>query len=278
VAIGDLHADIDAARKAFQLAGATDAAGAWIGGDLTVVQMGDVIGRGSDDLAVVDFVLDVRAKAKAAGGVVHVLIGNHEVFAARPDHRWVNPDAFAAFDALPGLNLRHPRLARVPSNERARSAAFMPGGPYALQLVAFPAVLRVGDTIFAHGGVTPQWARYGIAAINNDVRAWLLGRTDEPLATQGLDDGSADDGVMWSRHFVAAPEEEGCAMLKESLSILGARRMVVAHTVRPTIVPRCQEQVWPIDVGISRYYGGALQVLEIIDDRQIRVISASAPR
>ncbi len=274
VAIGDLHADIDAARLAFQLAGATDRTGAWIGGDLTVVQMGDVIGRGSDDLAVLNFVLDVRAKAKAAGGVVHVLIGNHEVFAARPDHRWVNPDAFEAFDSVPGLNLRHPRLSRVPANERARSAAFMPGGPYALHISAFPAVLRVGDTIFAHGGVTPKWARYGIAAINDDVRAWLLGRTDEPPATQGLDDGSADDGVMWSRHFAAFPEEEACAMLKESLTILGARRMVVAHTVRPKIVPRCQEQVWPIDVGISRYYGGALQVLEIIDDREIKVISA----
>ena len=115
------------------------------------------------------------------------------------------------------------------------------------------AVLRLGDTIFAHGGVTPQWARYGIAAINDDVRAWLSGRTDEPLATQGLDDGSADDGVMWSRHFAAFPEEVACAMLKESLSILGARRMVVAHTVRPTIVPRCQEQVWTIDVGMSQF-------------------------
>ena len=102
VAIGDLHADIDAARLAFQLAGATDRTGAWIGGDLTVVQMGDVIGRGSDDLAVLNFVLDVRAKAKAAGGVVHVLIGNHEVFAARPDHRWVNPDAFEAFASRAG--------------------------------------------------------------------------------------------------------------------------------------------------------------------------------
>jgi len=276
VAIGDLHADIDAARKAFQLAGATDAAGAWIGGDLTVVQMGDVIGRGSDDLAVLNFVLDVRAKAKAAGGVVHVLLGNHEVFAARPDHRWVNPDAFAAFDGVPGLNLRHPRLARVPVMERARSAAFMPGGPYATRLSDFPAVLRVGDTIFAHGGVTPMWARYGMDRINDDVRAWLSGRTDEPLATQGLDDGSADDGVMWSRHFAAGQDEQACAMLKESLSILGARRMVVAHTVRPLIAPRCQEQVWPIDVGISRYYGGVLQVLEIIDDRQIRVIASAA--
>jgi hypothetical protein len=208
--------------------------------------------------------------------VVHALVGNHEVFAARPDHRWVHPDAFAAFDAVSGLNLRHPRLAGLPAAERARAAALMPGGPYAKQLAAFPAVLRVGDTIFVHGGVTPLWARYGIDRINTDVRQWLSGRTDEPPATQGLDDGSADDGVMWSRHFAAGPDEQGCAMLKESLSILGARRMVVAHTVRPSIIARCQEQVWPIDVGISRYYGGALQVLEILDDRHIKVISNGA--
>jgi hypothetical protein len=272
VAIGDLHADIDAARRAFRMAGATDERDAWIGGNLVVVQMGDLIGRGSDDRAVLDFILSMQPKAKAAGGTLHVLIGNHEVFAARPDHRWVNPDAFAAFLNIPGLNLRDPRLAEVPATERARAAALMPGGVYAKQLSAFPAVLRVGDTVFAHGGVLPVWARYGIDRINSEVREWLAGRTGEPRPTQGLDDGSTDDGVMWSRHFSAGAGNEGCELLEESLSILGARRMVVAHTVRPRITPRCQEQVWPIDVGISRYYGGELQVLEIVDDRQVRVI------
>jgi len=274
VAIGDLHADIDAARRAFRLAGSTDERDAWIGGNLIVVQMGDLIGRGSDDREVLDFVLGLQGKAKAAGGALHVLVGNHEVFAARPDHRWVNPDAFAGFQKIPGLNLRDPRLAELPAGERARAAALMPGGLYAKQVAAFPAVLRVGNTIFAHGGVLPMWARYGIDRINGEVREWLAGRTAEPPSTLGLDDGSADDGVMWSRHFSAGSGNQGCALLEESLSILGAQRMVVAHTVHPRITPRCQEQVWAIDVGISRYYGGELQVLEIVDDRQLRVVGA----
>ena len=272
VAIGDLHGDIEAARRAFRLAGATDERDVWIGGNLVVVQMGDLIGRGKDDREVLDFVIDLQARAKAGGGTIHVLIGNHEVFAARPDHRWVDPGAFAAFRGIPDLNLRHPRLAEVPEAERARAAALMPGGVYARQLSSSPAVLRLGDTIFAHGGVLPMWARYGIDRINTDVREWLAGRTDEPLATRGLDDGSADDGVMWSRHFAAAPEEMACALAKESLSILRATRMVVAHTVRRSIGSRCDAQIWAVDVGISRYYGGELQVLEILDDQRVRVI------
>ena len=273
VAIGDLHADLDAARRAFRLAGATDGRGAWIGGSLIVVQMGDLIGRGPDDRAVLEFVLGLQDKAKAAGGTLHVLLGNHEVFAARPDHRWVDPAAFAAFASIPGLNLKHPRAMPLPVIERARFAALMPGGHYAKRLAALPAVLKIGDTVFAHGGVLPQWARYGIDRINGEVSAWLAGKTDEPPPTLGLDDGSADDGVMWSRHF-AVDSSAGCAVLDESLELLGARRMVVAHTVQPKITPRCGEKAWAIDVGISKYYGGDLQVLEIIGDRT-RIIGSS---
>jgi len=121
-----------------------------------------------------------------------------------------------------------------------------------------------------------MWARYGVDRINTEVREWLSGRTPEPAPTQGLDDGSADDGVMWSRHFAVDNFELACAVLKESLSILGARRMVVAHTRQPVITSRCQDQVWAIDVGMSRYYGGDVQVLEIIDDKQVRAIPPRA--
>lgn len=271
VVIGDLHADLENSRRAFRLAGAIDERDAWIGGSLTVVQMGDLVGRGKEDRAVLEFVLALQDKARTAGGTLHVLLGNHEVFAARPDHRWVAPEAFEAFRSLPTLNLKQPRVTALPDAERARFAAMMPAGYYAKRLAALPAVLRIGDTVFAHGGVLPYWARYGLDRINAEVAGWLSGKMAEPRSTLGLDDGSEDDGVMWSRHF-AVDWRDGCAWLDESLSILKARRMIVAHTVQPKITSRCQDRAWAVDVGISRYYGGDLEVLEIIDDHEIKVL------
>jgi len=278
VAIGDLHADLENARRAFRLAGAIDERDAWIGGPLVVVQMGDLIGRGFEDRAVLDFVIALREKARAGGGTLHVLLGNHEVFAARPDHRWVDSRAFAGFAGIAGLKFEDPRVAALPPIERARFAALMPGGVYARQIASFPPVLQLGDTVFAHGGVLPLWARHGVERLNRNVRAWLTGAADEPAATLGLDDGSADDGVMWSRHFAAAPEPLACALADESLSLLRARRMVVAHTVLPRITSRCDGRIWAIDVGISRYYGGDLQVLEIVDGKDVRILGTGGSR
>ena len=48
--------------------------------------------------------------------------------------------------------------------------------------------------------------------------------------------------------------------------------MVVAHTVQKVITSRCDGRIWAVDVGISRYYGGDLQVLEILDGKDFRVI------
>ena len=273
VAIGDLHADLDNARRAFRLAGAIDEKDAWIGGALTIVQMGDLIGRGTQDREVLEFVLDLQTKAGAGGGTLHVLLGNHEVFAARPDHRWVAPEAFAAFDGIPKLNLRDPRVQALPAPERSRFAALMPGSSYATRISTFPAVLKLGDIVFAHGGVLPLWADYGIDRLNADVRAWLSGKSaSEPRAATGLDDGSDDDGPMWSRHFAAAPESLACLLATDTLTRLKARRMVVAHTVLKTITSRCDGRVWAIDVGISRYYGGELQILEIAEDGTFKTL------
>jgi hypothetical protein len=269
VAIGDLHADIGVTRRAFRLAGATNEQDEWIGRSLTVVQLGDMIGRSDDERQVLDFIFEIRRKAEAGGGRVHALIGNHEVFGGRVDNQAVGPNPFPGFEGIPGLNLNDPRLRTLPPRERARGAALMAGGPYARRLAEFPAVLRIGGTVFAHGGVVPRWARYGIDKINEEIRQWLMGRTPEPESATGVDDG---DRVMWTRRFSSNVDESDCAELKESLAVLGAKRMVVAHTVHPRITPRCDGRVWAVDVGMSRAYGGNVEVLEIVNDEALSVL------
>jgi hypothetical protein len=272
VAIGDIHADIDAAHQAFRLAGAVDEDDNWIGGDLVVVQLGDLIGRSYQDLEVLNYVLGLKEKAKAGGGQVHALIGNHEVFAAKLYYRWVPEEAFTSFQLVPHLVVDDPRLAELPEHQRARAAALMPGGFLAKQLAEFPVILRLGDTIFVHGGVMPFWARYGIDRINSDISRWLAGEIDEPVAAKGLDPGTDYDSVVMSRHFSKNVDERSCRMLQKSLERLKARRMIVAHSVHDSITSYCDEQVWAVDVGMSRYYGGVTEVLEILDDDVVTVI------
>jgi hypothetical protein len=48
--------------------------------------------------------------------------------------------------------------------------------------------------------------------------------------------------------------------------------MIVAHTVHPRITPRCDNKVWAIDVGMSRAYGGNIEVLEIVNDETLKVL------
>ena len=269
VAIGDIHGDMGALRQAFQLAGATNASGEWIGGPLTIVQMGDLIGRSDDERQVLDFIFDIQRKAARAGGTVHALIGNHEVFGGRLDNQAVGPNPFPAWESVQGLRRDDPRLLHLLPHERARGAALLPGGPYARQIAAFPVVLKIRDTVFVHGGVVPRWASYGVERINQEVRQWLLGKGPEPDSALGVDDG---DRVMWTRQFSSNVDAGDCAVLAESLRLLRARRMIVAHTVHAEITARCDGRVWAVDVGMSRAYGGRVQVLEIVDDKLLRVL------
>ncbi len=130
-------------------------------------------------------------------------------------------------------------------------------------------VLKLDRTVFVHGGIVPRWARYGVDRINREVRDWLLGLAGEPDSAKGVDDG---DRVMWTRQFSASVTPADCALLEESLGILGADRMIVAHTVHEDITSRCGGRVWAVDVGMSRAYGGSVEVLEIVDDARLRVL------
>jgi hypothetical protein len=174
VAIGDLHGDLDAARRALRLAGAIDAADAWIGGKLVVVQTGDEIDRGDDDRKILDLFDALKAQAARAGGEVLALVGNHEIMNSQLDFRYVTPGGFSAFaEVNPRDESDARRAADLETAQRGRAAAFLPGGKYAQILAQRPATVRVGDTVFVHGGIEPKYARLGLDAINDGARAWL---------------------------------------------------------------------------------------------------------
>ena len=75
-AIGDLHGDAVHAMEALRLCEAVDAAGRWVGGALTVVQVGDVLDRGNASLPLVHRLWKLQEEASAAGGGMRRSIPN----------------------------------------------------------------------------------------------------------------------------------------------------------------------------------------------------------
>ncbi len=257
VAVGDLHGDWAAARAALHLAGASGDDGHWNGGGLVVVQLGDLIDRGDDDRRVLDWFEQLATEADRAGGHLHQLNGNHELMNVAGDLRYVSEPSLAAFADVPFAGPEPPLLEQLPRFARGRLAAFFPGGRYARRLATHPCVIVVGDTVFAHAGVRMRDPST-LARLNTDVSRWMRGESAMPPEAQ------EQEGPLWTRRFGEA-SPEACAELDQVLGALGARRMVVGHTVQKAgIAPACDGRLFRIDVGLSRHRpGSSVQVLEI---------------
>lgn len=262
VAIGDVHGDLDATRRALRLAGAIDEQDRWIGGDLVVVQTGDQLDRGDDERAILRLFHRLAGEAAAAGGAFHALNGNHELMNSLLDLRYITDGGFADFsDVGAATHAEDAALAEYEAEQRGRVVAFRPGGEYALLLAQRNTIVMVGDNVFVHGGVLPHHAEYGIERINAEIRAWLRGDGEEPQWVRG------SDTPIWTRLYSREVGDEACATVAETLEILGARRMVVGHTVhRQGVTSYCDGRIWAIDVGLAAYYGGPMEVLEIRGD------------
>lgn len=268
MAVGDLHGDIAATRAALRLAGAIDDSGRWIGGDLSVVQTGDVLDRGDDEREILDLLEQLTAAAQSDGGQFIALNGNHEVMNVQGDFRYVTPGGISAFA---GVRPRSPHARAAPPPFEERAAAFLPGGAYALQLAQRDVVAVVGDSVFVHGGVLPEHVRYGIDKLNRETREWM--RAGDRRAPESV---AVDNAPIWVRDYSLDPvAPSACDKLGEVLLALEVSRMVVGHTVQNAgISSACDGRVWRIDVGLSRYYGDRpVQVLEI-QAGKLRVLSA----
>lgn len=240
VAVGDLHADLPAALAAFRLAGVVDAAGRWSGGRTWLVQTGDVTDRGPDSRGVLALLQRLRMEAEAAGGRVVPLLGNHEAMTVQGDWRYVSAEDVVGYGGM-----------------EPRRAAFGATGADGAFLRTLDAVARVGDTVFAHGGISAVYAAHGIDGLNRAARAALDG--PDPLGVLG------PDGPLWNRAYVLADPVPACAELERALASLGASRMVVGHTTQRDgrIGSRCEGRLYAIDTGISAHYGRHLSALEL---------------
>lgn len=311
VAVGDVHGALDELTALLTDVGLIDDQLRWSGGRAHLVSLGDLLDRGDQGRQVMDLMMRLQQEAAAAGGAVHVLLGNHEAMNLTGDLRYVSEGDYAQF----GSQAR----GGLPPGFFERRAALAPDGRYGRWLLGLPAALVVNDTLFVHGGVSTMLDGMSLDEINTaamrDLRrvaegwhalldAGLLGDADRfsklrarvaelaesgedpALQARGREMSAAlqglpfnPDGVLWYRgNSVCHAYAEGDT-LRNVLARVGAQRVVVGHTVTGTrrINSRVDGLVYRIDTGMNHAaYGGTPGAL-IIEDGEPRAKYLGAP-
>ena len=246
VAIGDIHADYDQLVAALQSAGLVDERLRWTGGATHLVQTGDFLDRGNQSRKVMDLLYKLEGQARKAKGRVHVLIGNHEVLNILGDLRYVTPVDLASYGATQEVE----RESGKPEGWAEHLRQFGPDGQYGRWIRGLNAVIRIDDTIFLHGGISPKLAQTPLREINERVRRELSLRV---LPRDAL--VTAEDGPMWYRGLANGDERALAPHVDEVLKNFGAQRIVIGHTFADgAVTPRFGGKVLMIDIGLARLY------------------------
>ncbi|HSD28675.1 MAG TPA: metallophosphoesterase [Vicinamibacteria bacterium] len=302
VAVGDVHGEHDRFLSILRFSGIVNEKGRWSGGKAHLVQTGDVLDRGKEGRKVLDLLIRLEGEARKAGGRVHALLGNHEVMNMLGDLRYVNKEEYESYKTPDSESLRQHFLEsaaeraqkdaqargetfdpaafrtkfveQVPLGFVERTQAFSAEGRYGKWLRQRPVVVKVNGVVFLHGGLTPEVAALGCEAVNGTVRREITDDIDktlkDPLATLA----AGENGPLWYRGLSKEDEAAWLPSVERVLQSLGARAVVVGHSVTGDgrIKARFGGRVIGIDVGMGEGYGGSLAALEIGPDGSLSAL------
>ena len=302
VAVGDLHGDYKAWQDIARGAGIIDARGHWAAGKTILVQLGDVTDRGPDSLKIVRSLQQLQKEAPRAGGKAIVVLGNHEAMNLIGDNRYTTPGEYAAFadsqsaqrrDRVYEANratleaaykaqnpkitpdqVRSSWMAAHPLGWAEHRLAWGPSGDLGKWATRNPAVVKIGGTLFVHGGLSAEYARLPLEEINRRAAAAMAAGNESltaiisdplgPLWYRGLIVRDADAETARAAAKPPQPRLTPDQELTAVLAAYGAQRIVVGHTPRlKGIEIGGNGRLAAIDTGDSSYYGGPLSWLEI---------------
>jgi len=218
IAIGDLHGDLNQTLSVLRLTGVIDDSKHWIAADTILVQLGDILDVGPDDLEIVSLLMHLSEEAKSNGGMVEQLLGNHEIRNFRGDFTAVNADSLARHGGAEGRQKLLSMDSELGSYLRTRNAIF-----------------THGNYLFMHGGLSTSVAEkigtlHDIENFNSELRRALVSGEIGPLAQTGLDLNESHINEVQNPILVRSILNVKCKALKKALSKYeGIQSVVVGH-------------------------------------------------
>ncbi len=220
LALSDIESNFKAFRLLLQGNGVIDTDFNWIFGNGHLVLCGDFFDRGSQLNEVLWFIYYLEDKAKAAGGYVHFILGNHEIMNLTGDLRYVHPK-YTAFARL--MNVSYVSL-------------FTENTELGRWLRTKNVIEKVNDILFMHGGVSRSVNELGLSLnkLNNLVRPYY-GDTTYNYQDPVIDLLYGDRGPFWYRGYYQSPLAT-VGQIDSTLDYYKANHVVTGHTIIAEVV------------------------------------------
>ena len=243
LAVSDVHGRLDTLLTLLKAHKVVNEKLQWSFGSGHLVILGDVMDRGPAVTEALWFLRALEKSAQKKGGWVHVLIGNHEAMEASGDIRYLNSKYLTPPAGLP-----------------SQAELIGPNSDLGRWLRSRPALLKLGDTLFVHGGISPELVRSGLNL--EQINTTLHGAF-------GLKKGTATGhaalllgpmGPLWYRGLLESEKAPSSseADISQALEHFQVKAIVVGHTTLDRITVFHGGKVFAIDAGINKGRSGEI--------------------
>lgn len=213
--ISDIEGNFEAFRKLLQGNGVIDENFNWTYGKDHVVFTGDFVDRGKMVTEVLWLIYSLEEKAKAAGGYVHYILGNHEIMNMSNDLNYVNE-----------RYIQHASLMNKPYMQLFGQEAEL--GRW---LATKNVVEKIGNTLFTHGGISTyiNYLNIPLKELNEITRSYYTDTTYK-YPDDRLNIIYSDFGPFWYRNYYKSPRAS-IGQVDSTLDIYRVKHISTGHTI-----------------------------------------------
>ena len=244
--ISDMEGDLKGFLKLLKGNGVIDNQFNWTFGDGHLVLTGDFFDRGVQVTELLWFIYSLEDKAKAAGGYVHFVLGNHEIMNMNGDFRYVQPRYMenAALMKLDYLSLfdEQTELGRWLRTKNI--------------------VEKIGEVLYMHGGISAEVNLFNATAPTlNELARPYYGDTSYLYPNVHVEILYSELGPFWYRGYYTGSPKATEAQIDSTLAIFGAKYIATGHTIaRDTISTWFNNKLFNTDVPHSKGFTEGLLI------------------
>lgn len=238
--LSDIEGNFEAYKILLQSAGVINAKFEWTYGDGRLILVGDFFDRGLHVTEVLWLTYKLESEAEAAGGKVHFILGNHEAMNLCGEYGYV----------------RNKYLENAQLIGEDYGLWFDNNSELGRWLRTKNSIEKIGDYVFCHAGISPQVAASTLSITDlNDIGRKFLGKPygliNDSMAQYVY---NPNYGIYWYR--AAAKNKITVEEMDAALAFVGAKRIVVGHTLVPEV---------------TALYDGRLICVDLFHDENLRL-------